>query len=105
MTNFGHRLRAPKPVNPLVYLDDVQSQGELKNEKVHICINARCRLGRASLGSVYARVFERICSCSTRSEGEVLENRSKAWLCGQKRWWGRLRHIGQRVAIRIPGHR
>jgi len=59
----------PKPVNPLVYLNDVQSQGEL-DEKTSICFVVRCCLGRASLGSVYARVFERIRSCSTRSEGE-----------------------------------
>src|SRR5258708_16963143 len=100
---FGHSLRVPKPVNPLVCVNDVQSQGEL-DEKTSICFVVRCGLGRASLGSVYAGVFERICSRSTGSEGAVLEDRSKAWLCGQKRWWRRLRHVRQRVALRIPSH-
>src|SRR6266849_6559840 len=104
MTNFERSLRVPKPVNPLVYLNDVQSQGDL-SEKTNVCVVVRCCLGRASLGSVFARALERLCSCSACSEGEVLEDRSKAWLCGQKRWWRRLRHVGQRVAIRIPGNR
>src|SRR5260370_19999680 len=104
MMNFGHSLRVPKPVNPLAYVNDVQSQGEL-DEKTSICFVVRCGLGRASLGSVYAGVFERICFRSTGSEGEVLEDPSKAWLCGQKRWLRRLRYVRQLVAVRILSHR
>src|SRR5258708_3141644 len=100
MTNFGRGLRVPKPGNPSVYLNDVQSQGDF-SEKTYICVVVRRCLGRAGLGSVFARFLERICSRFARSEGEVLEDRSEGWLRGQQRWWRHLRHVGQRVAIRI----
>src|SRR5258707_10629948 len=70
MTKFGHGPRVPKPVNRLVYSNDVRSQGEL-NEKTYLCVVVRCYLGRASLGPVFTRVFEGVCSNPIFGEGEV----------------------------------